>query len=287
MKHIIFILAFFVGTISGIGQSLDQYKYIIIPEKFEFSKEENQYQLNALTKFLFEKYGFKTLMKSEEKPKDLQENYCLGLSANVKENSGLFVTRLVVQLEDCRGDIVYKTKEGTSRIKDFKEAHHEALRDAFSDIEEMNYQYNDAVISETGSSINENQAQDVEVTEVVEAKPKVAPTQTAEEVKETTTPPEVVVENPMLSNSSAGKMNFVKGGAAYFLKKSDSGYAFYQENSEEPFAVLAKSGGEDSFIYKSLTRQGVAYFDVDGNLVVEYLNQENKSVKLVYKATAN
>lgn len=285
MKHIIFILAFFVGTISGIGQSLDQYKYIIIPEKFEFSKEENQYQLNALTKFLFEKYGFKTLMKSEEKPKDLQENYCLGLSANVKENSGLFVTRLVVQLEDCRGDIVYKTKEGTSRIKDFKEAHHEALRDAFSDIEEMNYQYNDAVISEAGLSENDNQSQVVEKSEVVQAKPKVAPTQTAEEVKETTTaPPEVVVETPMLNNSSAGKMNFVKGDAFYILKKSDSGYAFYQENSEEPFAVLAKSGGEDSFIYKSLTRQGVAYFDAEGNLVVEYLDQENKSVKLVYKA---
>ena len=288
MKKILFILTFFIGTISTFAQDLDQYKYIIIPEKFEFSKEENQYQLNALTKFLFEKYGFETLMKSEQKPLDLQENYCLGLTAYVKDNSGLFVTKLVVQLEDCRGDIVFESKEGRSRIKEFKDAHHEALRDAFSAIKELNYEYNPSEVSAPTASENEGAPQAVEKAEVAQTQPKTEPVKTSEEIETpTTAPAEVVVENPMVENASAKELNFEKDGINYSLEKSDSGYSFYQENSEEPFAVLAKSGGENSFIYKSLTRQGVAYFDEGGNLIVEYLNAENKSVELVYKASGN
>ena len=288
MKKILFILTFFIGTISSFAQDLDQYKYIIIPEKFEFSKEENQYQLNALTKFLFEKYGFETLMKNEQKPLDLQENYCLGLTAYVKDNSGLFVTKLVVQLEDCRGNIVFETKEGRSRIKEFKDAHHEALRDAFSAIKELNYEYNPSEVSAPTASENEGAPQAVEKAEVAQTQPKTEPVKTSEEIETpTTAPAEVVVENPMVENASAKELNFEKDGINYSLEKSDSGYSFYQENSEEPFAVLAKSGGENSFIYKSLTRQGVAYFDEGGNLIVEYLNAENKSVELVYKASAN
>lgn len=288
MKKILFILAFFIGTISSFAQDLDRYKYIIIPEKFEFSKEENQYQLNALTKFLFEKYGFETLMKSEQKPLDLQENYCLGLTTSVKDNSGLFVTKLVVQLEDCRGNIVFESKEGRSRIKEFKDAHHEALRDAFSAIKELNYEYNPSEVSAPTASETKEAPQAVEKAEVAQTEPKTEPTKTSEEIETpTTAPAEVVVENPMVENASAKELNFEKDGINYSLEKSDSGYSFYQENSEEPFAVLAKSGGENSFIYKSLTRQGVAYFDEGGNLIVEYLNAENKSVELVYKASAN
>jgi len=288
MKKILFILTFFIGTISSFAQDLDQYKYIIIPEKFEFSKEENQYQLNALTKFLFEKYGFETLMKNEQKPLDLQENYCLGLTAYVKDNSGLFVTKLVVQLEDCRGNIVFETKEGRSRIKEFKDAHHEALRDAFSTIEELNYEYDPSEVRAPTASENEEAPQAVEKAEVAQTEPKTEPVKTSEEIEApTTAPAEVVVKNPMIENGSDKELNFEKDGVNYSLEKSDSGYSFYQENSEEPFAVLAKSGGQNSFIYKSLTRQGVAYFDEGGNLIVEYLDAENKSVKLVYKASAN
>jgi hypothetical protein len=287
MKKILFILFVISGTINVFGQELNEYKYIIVPESFELSKEKNQFQLNALTKFLFKKYGFETLMKTEEKPRDLQENYCLGLNAKVKDNSGLFVTKLVLQLEDCRGNIVFETKEGRSRKKDFKAAYHEALRDAFSDVEELNYQFNLGEISAAAPS-SDKQPKAVEKAEIAQTEPETQTSEAPEEVETpTTAPAEVIVENPMIGNTSAKELNFEKDGATYSLEKSDSGYSFFQENSEEPFAVLARSGEKDSFIYKSLTRQGVAYFDEAGNLVVEYLNAENKSVKLVYNASAN
>ncbi|MBZ9728458.1 hypothetical protein LB467_02060 [Salegentibacter sp. JZCK2] len=287
MKKILFILFVISGALNVSAQDLNEYKYVIVPEDFELSKEKNQYQLNALTKFLFEKYGFETLMKNEEKPLDLQENYCLGLSAKVKDNSGLFVTKLVVQLEDCRGNIVFETKEGRSREKDFKAAHHEALRDAFSDIEELNYQFNPGEVSAAAPS-SDKQPQAVENAEIAQSEPETQAPEASEEVKTPiSAPAEVVVENPMINNASAKELNFEKDGITYLLEKSDAGYSFYQTNSEEPFAVLAKSGDEDSFIYKSLTRQGIAYFDDGGNLIIEYLNAENKKVKLVYKASAN
>ena len=287
MKKISFILLMIFGTINISAQELDQYKYVVVPEEFEFSKEVNQFQLNALTKFLFEKEGFETLMKQEEKPLDLQENYCLGLNTKVIENSGLFVTKLVVQLEDCRGNIVFETKEGRSRKKDYKKAHHEALRDAFSDIAAVDYQFNPGEVSVAAPS-KEKQSQVTEEAEIAQAEPEAEAPEASDEVENTASAPaEVVAENPMIDNASAKELNFEKDGKKYFLEKSDSGYSFFQQNSEEPFAVLAKSGGENSFIYKSLTHQGVAYFDENGNLVVEYLNADNKSVKLVYKASAN
>jgi len=287
MKRIIFILTFFIGAIPMLAQDLDQYKYVIVPEEFEFSKEKNQFQLNALTKFLFEKYGFETLMKSEEKPADLQENYCLGLNTKVKDNSGLFVTKLVIQLEDCRGNIVFETKEGRSREKDYKAAHHEALRDAFSDIEALKYSYNQGEVA-AAAPATDKKPKAAENAEVAQSKPETRAPEASEDAQTpATAPAEVVVENPMLDNDSAKELEFEKDNISYFLEKSDSGYSFFQENSQEPFAVLAKSGEKNSFIYKSLTRQGVAYFDEGGNLVVEYLNADNKSVKLVYKASAN
>lgn len=287
MKKLFFILFIICGTQNVSAQELNEYKYVIVPEAFEFSKEENQFQLNALTKFLFEKHGFETLMKKKDKPQDLQENYCLGLNTRVIDNSGLFVTKLVIQLEDCRGNIVFETKEGRSREKDFKDAHHQALRDAFSDIEELDYQFNPGEVSAAAPSGDKRQ-QAAEDGEVAQSDPESQAPEASEKVETpASAPAEVVVENPMIDNPSAKGLNFERDGTSYFLEKSESGYSFFQENSEEPFAVLAKSGDENSFLYKSLTRQGVAYFAKGGNLVVEFLNTENKSVKLVYKAEAN
>lgn len=287
MKKFLFILSIISGTLNLSAQELNEYKYVIVPEAFEFSKGENQFQLNALTKFLFEKQGFQTLMKTNEKPQDLQENYCLGLNTKVIDNSGLFVTKLVIQLEDCRGNVVFETKEGRSREKDFKDAHHEALRDAFGDIEDLDYQFNPGEISVAAPS-GDKQPETIEEAEVAQREPETqAPAASQEVENPTTAPSEVVVENPMIANASAKELNFEKDGTAYSLEKSDSGYSFFQENSEEPFAVLAKSGDENSYLYKSLTRQGVAYFEQGGDLVVEYLDTENRSVKHVYKASAN
>lgn len=121
--------------------NLNAYKYVIVPNKYDFLKEKDQYQLNSLTQFLFEKYGFTALKEGEAYPDDLVENRCLALKSDAMKDPGLFKTKLTVELKDCNDAVVYTTKVGESREKDFYRAYTEALRDAFTDIEALNYKY--------------------------------------------------------------------------------------------------------------------------------------------------
>ena len=53
----------------------------------------------------------------------------------------MFKTILKVQLKNCMNEIVFTSKEGTSRDKEYKKAYHGALRDAFQSFKEANYSY--------------------------------------------------------------------------------------------------------------------------------------------------
>lgn len=114
-----------------IAFSLQAQPSVVIPRKFEFQKEANKHQLNELTKFLFDKYGFVTIWE-DKIPKDLENRHCELLFAKVTDDSTFFSTKLKVHLNDCQGTEVYISEEGTSREKEYKKAYHTALRDAFT-----------------------------------------------------------------------------------------------------------------------------------------------------------
>lgn len=131
----------FIVTSVFSQSNLNNYKYIIVPNKFDFLKEKDQYQLNSLAKFLFEKYGFKTLIEGENYPEDLLVNRCLGLKSDVFKESGMFKTKLSIELKDCFDKVVYKSKLGESREKEFAKSYNLALRDAFNSFKDLNYNY--------------------------------------------------------------------------------------------------------------------------------------------------
>ena len=129
--------------ISASGQSsLNNYKYVIVPKKFDFLKEADQYQLNSLTKFLLDKENFTTFFDDESFPEDLVKDRCLALEAKVIDDSGLFKTKLTVQLEDCRKNILFTSRQGDSKEKEYQKAYYEALREAFQTFQTINYTYN-------------------------------------------------------------------------------------------------------------------------------------------------
>lgn len=125
MKKIIFILAV-LFTISISAQS--NYEVIIVPKKFSFLKNDNKYNLNSLTKSFFETEGFKVFYAEDNLPKEIANNRCNALFADVTENNGLFMSRLTVVLTDCQNNTVYTSAEGSSREKDYHKAYNEALR---------------------------------------------------------------------------------------------------------------------------------------------------------------
>jgi hypothetical protein len=140
-KSILIVLAFFALTSVFAQQSLNDYKYVIVPNKFEFLNEADEYRINSLTKFLFEKYNFEAIMEDEVFPSDYAKNNCLGLKADVLKDSNLFKTKLTVQLKNCKNEVIYTSAEGESRDKNYKVAYNEALRLAFKSFEDENYNY--------------------------------------------------------------------------------------------------------------------------------------------------
>lgn len=145
MKSFLIALFFLLlGSSMGFGQtsSVNDFKYVLVPEKYDWSKENDAHQVNSLTTFLFKKYGFMAYTLGEALPEDLNSKGCNTLTADVQEDSSFFKTKLKVVLKDCSGNTVFISQEGISKLKEFKPAYHQALRDAFNSIDDLKYVYN-------------------------------------------------------------------------------------------------------------------------------------------------
>ena len=139
-KLAVVLLFLCLGFSATAQKNINNYKYIIVPLKYDFLSEKDQYRLNTLTRYLFKQKGFVALFDEEEFPEELSKDQCKALFANVeKGKGGLFTTKLDITLKDCFGKEVYRTETGTSREKDFKNAYVEALKNSFSSIEFMDF----------------------------------------------------------------------------------------------------------------------------------------------------
>ncbi|NML39937.1 hypothetical protein HHL17_22240 [Chitinophaga sp. G-6-1-13] len=139
-----FALLFLVMfSVSGYAQNtINNYKYVLIPERFDFSREDNQYGLNTLAKMLLEEKGFTAYFDNTDLPKELAGNKCNALKAEVTQRKALFATNLTLVLKDCQGNIIFKSKEGKSREKEFNTSYNMAMRDAFASLKDEPYTYN-------------------------------------------------------------------------------------------------------------------------------------------------
>ena len=146
MKHLsITLIAIFVAsqTLLTAQTNLNQYKYVSVPNRFDFMKSSDQFQISSLAKFLLTKNKFTVLENLEKYPADLAANQCLLLNLNVEQIKGFLKTKLEVQFLNCKNQVVFKSDIGMSREKDFKTAYHQALRAAFSSVSEANYKFNE------------------------------------------------------------------------------------------------------------------------------------------------
>ncbi|MDP5081195.1 MAG: hypothetical protein NWP87_00970 [Winogradskyella sp.] len=128
--------------LSGAQKNINNYKYILIPKTFDSFKTEDLYQLNSLTKFLFNKYGYEAYFVDDVLPEDLQNNRCLALTTEVSDDKKtLFKTKIEFILKDCFGDVVMTSQVGESRFKELDKAYNESLRAAFTTFQDLNYKY--------------------------------------------------------------------------------------------------------------------------------------------------
>jgi hypothetical protein len=140
MKKTLFIFVI-LFSISSFSQALNAYKYVIVPARFKFLKDADQYRLNSVTKLYLENYGFTTYFDTDQLPTELIDKNCNKLFLDVDENNSMFSTKIKINFKDCKGAILFSTSEGSSRSKEYAVAYNEAFRTALKSIANANYKY--------------------------------------------------------------------------------------------------------------------------------------------------
>ena len=140
--HIFFVLLTYFSVTNLFSQiSLNNYKYIIVPDRYKFQNVDNEYKLNSLTTYFLKEYGFQVIKEGSKYPEDLIRNRCLALKTDVLHNSRFFKTKLTVVLKDCNNQIAFTTVEGVSLEKKLDKSYSEALYYAFQSLKSLNYKY--------------------------------------------------------------------------------------------------------------------------------------------------
>ena len=242
----IYILLFLLMSTSLLCQNLDQYKYVVVANKFDFLKKPDQYQTSSLTKFLLEKKGFIVFLDNEKYPEEVVNNRCLMLSADVLEESTMFTTKTAIQFKDCYGKVVYKSKLGKSKLKEYKKAYQEAIRAAYATMEDLEYSFNPVKekeqkeaksvevvpVSKISSEIINNTSKENEEKIKVESKTtiEILYAQKLENgFQLVNTKPEVVFK---VLNTNLNQVYLIEGRSGIFYKVGESWLAEYYENNK-------------------------------------------------------
>lgn len=257
MKNLIIIAFVFLSVFTkGYSQqSLSDYKYLVIPEQFEFVKGKDKYRLNTLTRYLFKQHGFNAVYDSEL-PNDVKR--CDLLWADATGNSGLVFTKVKYIIRDCNGFIVLESREGKSKDKEYKVAYQEAVRDAFKSIEMivLKDRENAAKKPSKPTSVKD-------VTPVVSDTPKVRPpvSATSSEIKDA---PAV---KPSSDTMSQLKPRFNKYSfEAYEIWEQAQGMDLMFQGQN--IGKLVPTSRDNNYLVESSQFSGVAYLK-DGFLFVE------------------
>ena len=120
---------------------LSPYKYAIVDYRYDFQREDNSYNVNEYVKFLFEKKGFIVVFDNGDIPQDLVTNPCLGLKANLLDESGTFSFKMRFQLFDCRNEMIFEGESARSKIKSFERGYPDVIRKAFVYVDDLEYNY--------------------------------------------------------------------------------------------------------------------------------------------------
>jgi hypothetical protein len=287
------LLLFLVAQTFVYGQtSINDYKYIIIPKQFEFQDYEDQYQLNSLTKFLFNKYGYTAFFEDETVPSDFNRNRCLGLKSEVIKVKGSFLkTRIQIDLKDCKGNVIVSSQVGDTKEKDYTKAYNLAIREAFQTFQFIDYEYvpNEAIVSEsvTSKAMAASEEKEREAKEEIERLKKQVEALKEKETFEIIEVKEAVIESSTSEDdmiekavSALGELESVNEVTENVLYAQPINGGFQVVDTEpKKVMILLHTGVADTFIVKGKDavvykqKNTWIYAENDGeNLVVKGIN---------------
>ncbi|HPF11429.1 MAG TPA: hypothetical protein PKW08_03285 [Flavobacteriaceae bacterium] len=249
MSKILIALAFFLSlTTIGFsqGEVLNDYSFIVVSKRYNFQFQEDQYQLNSLLKFLFNKNGFHAFFENELP----NVSRCDGLWAEVTGDPGFIWTKVIITIKDCYGNELFHSLEGRSKLKDYGKAYTESLRIAFESFEALRIQQKEMRI------LTDYAANEVAITNPSITDKKEEP------------------ENSNVLKLPPGKYTSFKMGAhAYLLQKTQEGYSMYEETTQtdDGLMYVGKLFVVDEVIYyeDGSHKRFIASFSNSGDLSIQ------------------
>lgn len=227
MKKLLFFLLL-LGFSFSFAQ--ENYKYVIVPKKFSFFSDENEYNTSSMTKAFFEKEGFIVYYDTDQFPSDLANNRCLAFYVNALKKSNMFITKINFELKDCANNVIYTSIQGSSREKEYQMSYNESFRMALAAMKgQLNF-----TNTSTGKTIVENET--VSATPIaVESKNVPMERLTAIAIqngyKLVDSVPTVIYE--LLATSIENVFTAKKGTiSGTFLKKNTGWYFEYYQNDQ-------------------------------------------------------
>ncbi|WP_324023632.1 hypothetical protein QSV08_12290 [Maribacter sp. BPC-D8] len=299
MKIVIALVFTFIGFSSFAQTNLDDYKYIIVPKKFDAFKNMNEHQTSTLVKHLFTGKGF-VAVYDDQLPEDLKFNRCLGVMADLQDDSSLFSTKTIINLKDCNDKVVFSTMQGISKKKEYKASYSEAIRESMRSFNGMNYSYTAKEKKDEAVTVNfrndvkkldESKANKVLKAEKAaeEVNVKREPTVISEETEKTQyykdiTPVESNIKKTETQKPAFKSLEVKKPSPKEMLyaQATDNGYQLV-DSSPKVRMNLLKSSADNVFMAKTDTKNGMVY-QKEGNWIFEYyendkLVQEELNIK--------
>ena len=259
MKKYLFTLLLLAFTANNFAQ-LNEYKYIIVPAKFDVFPEKNSFQTSTLIKYLFTQSGFNAVYDNDL-PVDLYGDPCLGTTVDLEKTTKLARSRLTIIMKDCNGVEIFRSVEGISKSKDYKEAYHEAIKGAFVSFENMDYQYTAKQQEETLTVSYAGDIKEVEEKKEVNMAQEAAVIQVA-------TPDEQLYESNVPEPSNYVKAESVKTAdvASEVENKPDefqaralsNGYELL-DGDNQLWLTLFETSTPDVFLARNEQRNGMVY----------------------------
>lgn len=252
MKHFLFTLSllFTITQSMNSQNSLSEYAYILVPQQFEFQSSRDQFQINTLTRHLFNSNGFNAIY--DEELKELPR--CSGLLVGLERQSSIFQTKITIVIKDCNNNILFQSDEGLSKEKEFRKAYHESIRRAFRSIEYLGVNQGD--LNAFRESIKKRDA------------PFLVPQKTD------LTPIPTSVAKIVTTNLP----RYTHDGDTYFLEAKNDGYVLYKKQGEviQIAGTLSTTSRPGMYLFNKDEKNMLANFDTDNNLMIDAQDSEGK-----------
>lgn len=236
------------------GQSISDFQYILVPQKFK-NEKANNYDLNILLASKLKAKKFVIFNETfEDRPAE-SNNPCAILKAEVSDASNMFTNKVRIDFKDCNYKTV-GTLEGKSNIKEFEEGMRAALVNSLTKLSPSNPSTQETVILKNTEPVIAEKTESIKEIEIQE-------------------PTSKIVENT--TNSSANRKAEVYSNGNLTLNKIILGngeFILVNPNNSIPYASFKPSTKKDVFRVQLQNGTSTLGYLEEGKILIEIPNAD-------------